>query len=377
MKVYCFFSAHYLPHLGGVERYTYNIAKKLVDRGNRVIVVTSEMEGEPDRSTQEGIEIIRTETVSTMNDRLPFYINSKKNKEIFAYLEEQAIDYIIVNTKFYFLSVVATKFAKRNGIKCIVIEHGTGHIDFSNPIVKKIGEFYEHFLTRLVYMNCSNFAGVSNECGGWLEHFGIKAIGTIYNAIDFDDIQSIIHEEKNNHDWNTIAYSGRIMREKGVCNLIEAFSCIRERYPKLKLLIIGDGRELKELKAKYGRDEAIIFTGKVSFKDVIRYLSKAGIYCFPSSYPEGLPTCVIEAMAAGVYTVSSAAGGAKEVIIDDNYGKLIRDCSVASLTKELDTVLKLTVSERETIAENGKKRVQEHFSWKKTVDELNRLLEEI
>ena len=38
---FCIFSAHYLPHVGGVEKYTQNLARQLADQGNRVIIVTS------------------------------------------------------------------------------------------------------------------------------------------------------------------------------------------------------------------------------------------------------------------------------------------------------------------------------------------------
>ena len=41
MKTIAIFSGYYLPHLGGVERYTYNLAKKLNKMGNRLIIVTS------------------------------------------------------------------------------------------------------------------------------------------------------------------------------------------------------------------------------------------------------------------------------------------------------------------------------------------------
>ena len=37
---YCIFAAQYFPHLGGVERYTYNLAKKLIEAGDEVTVVT-------------------------------------------------------------------------------------------------------------------------------------------------------------------------------------------------------------------------------------------------------------------------------------------------------------------------------------------------
>ena len=40
-KKYCIFAAQYFPHLGGVERYTYNLAKTLMKDGNKVVVVTS------------------------------------------------------------------------------------------------------------------------------------------------------------------------------------------------------------------------------------------------------------------------------------------------------------------------------------------------
>ena len=40
-KRYCIFAAQYFPHLGGVERYTYNLARKLIEEGNDVTIVTS------------------------------------------------------------------------------------------------------------------------------------------------------------------------------------------------------------------------------------------------------------------------------------------------------------------------------------------------
>ena len=58
-KWYCFFSAQYLPTMGGVERYTYNLARRLIAKGNRVTVVTSNIQGLPAHEVSEGIEIYR------------------------------------------------------------------------------------------------------------------------------------------------------------------------------------------------------------------------------------------------------------------------------------------------------------------------------
>ena len=43
-KKVCIFSAQYLPHMGGVERYTLNLCKKLIENGNEAVVVTSQIE---------------------------------------------------------------------------------------------------------------------------------------------------------------------------------------------------------------------------------------------------------------------------------------------------------------------------------------------
>ena len=45
--VFCFFSAQYLPTVGGVERYTLNLAKRMVQAGHKAIVVTSALHGLP------------------------------------------------------------------------------------------------------------------------------------------------------------------------------------------------------------------------------------------------------------------------------------------------------------------------------------------
>ena len=59
-KKICIFSAQYLPHMGGVERYTYYLAKEMTARGHKVVVVTSQCDGEEMHvkpEINEGIEV--------------------------------------------------------------------------------------------------------------------------------------------------------------------------------------------------------------------------------------------------------------------------------------------------------------------------------
>ena len=74
-KWYCFFSAQYLPSMGGVERYTYNLARHLIVKGNRVTVVTSAVRGLPEHEVSEGIEIYRLPSFGFLNGRFPILLS--------------------------------------------------------------------------------------------------------------------------------------------------------------------------------------------------------------------------------------------------------------------------------------------------------------
>ena len=69
MKKVCIFSAQYLPTVGGVERYTYNIAKQLQKKGIDVTIVTSRISKLKEFEIENGIKIYRLPCYNLMNGR--------------------------------------------------------------------------------------------------------------------------------------------------------------------------------------------------------------------------------------------------------------------------------------------------------------------
>ena len=69
--MYCIFAAQYFPHLGGVERYTYNLAKKLVEDGNKVVIVTSNVYKLPEYERVDGIPVYRVPCWNLLAGRYP------------------------------------------------------------------------------------------------------------------------------------------------------------------------------------------------------------------------------------------------------------------------------------------------------------------
>ena len=137
MEKYCIFSAQYLPSFGGVEQYTYNLSNKLVEQGNEVIIVTSTIANLPFEETQDnGVKIFRIPSYNFLNGRLPFAYPSAVWKALKKKLAAEDISRIIIQTRLYTLSIMGMKFAQKQHIPCITIEHGTSYVGMSNPLIQ-------------------------------------------------------------------------------------------------------------------------------------------------------------------------------------------------------------------------------------------------
>ncbi len=123
-------------------------------------------------------------------------------------------------------------------------------------------------------------------------------------------------------DETVILYSGRLLREKGIVELVEAFSALKE--PKVKLMIVGSSwygtdagtpfvEELRRLTEPVAN--RILFTGFVPYENMPAYYAAADICTLPS-YMEASPLSVLEALACGRPIVVSDAGGIPENVTE-------------------------------------------------------------
>ncbi len=381
-KVFCIVSARYLPYLGGVERYVYNISKELMKQGNRIIILTSCMKGDTSYEIDNGIEVYRLPSVGLLDKRFPILLYNKKTRDIVKKLNNEQIDYMVVNTRFYILSLFAVFYAAKRKIPSIVIEHGTGHFTVNNVFFDFVGHIYEHIITELIKKKCRDFYGVSLACNEWLAHYKINAKGVLYNAINLEEIEKIYNAtelgkkicskiEYNEKDF-IITYTGRLVKEKGIEKLIVAFEEIKQEYSNVKLCIAGDGPLYEILSKK--RRKGVYFLGRLEFSDVIQLLKHSNVYILPTDYPEGLPTSVLEAMACKNYVITTKAGGSKEVIIDSNYGEIMEYNSVKELKKAIIDVVNNEI-QRKKVAENAFQRVKENYVWEKTCEQLIKIFD--
>lgn len=366
-KKYCIFAAQYFPHMGGVERYTYNLSKQLIRQGNEVVIVTSNTGKLKAYEIMDGIPVFRLPCIDLLDGRYPVLKPTKEFFKIHKILFQKQFDMIIVNTRFYPHSLYGMIFAKMKRVKCITIEHGTSHLSVHSRFWDSIGGVYEHCLTKVDQLFCHDYYGVSEACNRWLQHFHIKAKGVLYNSIDLEEVELLkrsiekYYRKKYNvpEEAIVITFTGRLLKEKGILSLLNVMERLHKEYENLYLFIAGDGDLEEEIEKR--RTDYIIPLGRIEFKDIITLLTETDIFCLPS-FSEGFSTSLLEAAACRCYIITTERGGARELLINQDYGTVIPNNNEATLYKAFKQVLG-EAEKRKKAVHLTYDRLSTNFTW--------------
>ena len=373
-KTICMITAQYLPHVGGVERYTYEVAKELRKRGCRVIIVTSQIKGSPVREyTKEGIEIQRVWSIDLMKGRFPVAVPIRLRARLARMMENEEVGLAVIHTRFYPLSLAGARAAHKAGVRCIVVEHGSAYVTMNNRILDLASHIYERAVTRVIKKTRCEFYGVSSACEEWLSRLGIKSSGRLYNAVDYTDIDRIA--AKNERVFSdrfgipagekVVAFVGRLVPEKGVIPMIRAFEKVAEE-TKSHLVLAGEGPLLDEAKALAGPRTHLL--GQISYEEVAQLLLESDIYVLPSR-SEGFSTSLLEAVACGCLPVSTRVGGAAELIREGKNGVFLAGYTESDIGEGLEKAFAM-LKDSEKEREEAKARAREEFSFAKTADAM-------
>ena len=198
----------------------------------------------------------------------------------------------------------------------------------------------------------------------------------IHNGVDYDYIDDLPISRNqalksidciNWENKSIIGTISRISPEKGILNLLSAFSQIIQDMPDLRLIIIG-GHPKEH--TKYYLD-VVNFLKKKQLAEHVRilgYIQDAhkvlkGIDIYVSaSLSEGLPISILEAIASKTPIVATEIIGNKDILRNSVYGMLVEPNSPKSLAKGITKMLQLTKKEQDTMVENAYNRIKNHFS---------------
>lgn len=358
--VICFFSTQYLPTPGGVERYTWNLARRCVAAGHRALVVTASLPGLPARERDDdGIEIYRLPSWPVMGGRFPVLKPFADADDLWA----QGIDFAVIQTRMYTQSVWAARQCKRRGIPALVIDHSTGYM-LHGGLAGALGKAYEHAACGSIRRCGFPFYGVSGDVCRWLKTFGIQAAGRLPNAVDPAELERLAHAD-NAVDWRRrlnvpadgrlVAFVGRLIPEKGALRLAQAVQGI----PGCTLAVAGTGPEEAALAALGGGIHAL---GALPHEQIVQLLTQSDAYCLPTEYAEGFPTTLLEAAACRCPIVTTRTAGTDELLPGDDYAVFLANAAPETIRAGLETLLADPAAAR-TRAENARQNLCSHFTW--------------
>lgn len=165
--------------------------------------------------------------------------------------------------------------------------------------------------------------------------------------------------ELKNFGQHVMLTQARLVPWKGMAAIIDALPIIQKRFPDVKLLIMGDGPEENNLKAKVktaNLNAAVIFLGKVTDKKQKKSFYRASHIFILNTFYEGMSNTLPEAMLEGLPVITTRAGGNPE-FVDENNGRLIEYDNVQQIT---DAVIELFSSPQlvKNLGENGRERAK-------------------
>lgn len=365
---FCIFSAHYLPHVGGVEKYTQNLARQLADQGNRVIIVTSNVYDLAEREDLgEGVEIVRLPCYKLLGDRYPVTRHDKAYERIMAYLHNQNIDYVAINTRFYRHTLEGIALAEAKGIRPIIVDHGSAHLTMGSKLVDPFVATVEHAVTELVKRHSADYYAVSLAGTEWLRHFGIEARGVLNNSIDArafaegSSCRSFRKELSLSDETLLVAFTGRLIPEKGIPALIEAMRILADE-KSIHFLIAGEG-PLEDSLLRASLPNAT-FLGRLDSPDVSALLTESNVFCLPSR-SEGFSTSLLEAAACKATPIVTNVGGVQELVPSNEHGIILPSADGETIA---NAILELNSDRTRCLimGQNINQLVIDKFSWSET-----------
>jgi L-malate glycosyltransferase len=220
-------------------------------------------------------------------------------------------------------------------------------------------------------------------CDFLIDKDGFKPdlIRVVRNAVDIQKFANV-HADRTElfPQWDTadiliVSVANMNTESKGYTDLIRAAGEVCRHFPKARFLLVGDGRERRELE-KLTREvnlaDNVVFLGKRG--DVPSILNCCDLFVL-ASWSEGLSNSILEAMAAGLPVVATSVGGTPEVIQDGLSGLLVAPHDSSALARAILRLLQDSAFSQ-TLARAGNERVRKEFGFEKLLNELDKTYSE-
>lgn len=159
-------------------------------------------------------------------------------------------------------------------------------------------------------------------------------------------------------------FVGRIVKEKGINELVMAFDELNKKYPTTRLFLVGNyeadlGPLNPDTINKINSNSAINAVGAKYGNDLLAYYAASDCFVFPS-YREGFPNVVIEAGAMGLPSIVTDINGSRDIIVDGKNGIIIPSKNYVALYNSMEQMI-LDKELKRCLASNAREMIEKRY----------------
>ena len=364
----------------GIKGWTeYALAKKLVDRGHDVTVLTSssvmKLHEAKKRENIDGIDVRR------FNPYLPTSL---------AYMLRN--DFDVINAHFMgFMASISSYAVIRKKLNDVPIVHNVMGLYHDPYIVKSIDDPLSY---PIMYGNMQRkFPMNPLRLKNWFSHlplFGSDIVGALTNwemeeimkfGVDKEKVRlmpigvdlGIFRKNKGNFrkkygvDGKMILFVGQPIPRKGPEYLVRSMKYVIEKFPECKCVFIGykPNAEIEKLCHELGLENNIMFIGFLEEEDKIDAYKEADVFVMPTLY-EGFGIVFVEAMASGCPIITTNVAGVPEIVEDRKNGLLVKPKDETAIAKAVIKIL----SEKKMASKFSENNIKKArlYDWNKLVN---------
>jgi glycosyltransferase involved in cell wall biosynthesis len=378
----CLVTHFFPPHMGGIEKVSYEQSSRLTKSGYEFDVLTSKVK-EQNLHPAKGINVFPYSGLKIAERfGVPYPILTAEAYKQFAQVIRKC-DLVHAHGHVYMSSYLAGKLAKEYKKPFIVTQHNTW-IDYQSwfNIMENLNDLT---IGKSVLKRADRILTVSKETMKYVLRLGADKTKTsvMYNGVDTNCFFTAQKEESRKKldlpKKRKIIFSvRRLVYKNGLDTLIESAAQVTRENPDALFVVAGKGpsKQLIEDNIKeLGIENNIKLTGFVPDELLPVYYNAADYFVLPSASGEGLPLVLFEAMACGLPVIATAVGGTPEIIDHMKNGVLVPPRNPEAMAEAISKLL----AEKElgkNIGEEAKKNVDDRFTWEENVRQLQKVYRE-
>jgi D-inositol-3-phosphate glycosyltransferase len=375
---------YWRPHWGGIETVAWEQARRLVQRGHEVSVLTSRLANDPAVLQEDGFPVYRITAANFLEARgIPYPIYSYRLLPQLARLVSTH-DVTLIHGHTYISSVASVFVAKRYESPVVILQH--------NPFVQyrfpwnTVEHMADFLLGRYALRSAATVLAISQHTRRYVEKLiGPRPVEVLYNGVDTQRFTPVDSHEGRRHVRASLGLPSegcllftvrRLVFRNGLDTLLAACCQLRE-HARILVVIGGSGPEQPVMERFINQEglRNVRLVGGIPAEVLPDFYRAADAFVLPTRTGEGFGLVLLEAFASGLPAIATRGGAQEEVVEDGRTGLMVtperaNELAEAALllSKQPDLVQKMGALAR-TRAED--------MNWDRSLDRLEEILTQV